>query len=81
MGASSTEDRRQALRAIAVLVLLPGLTSVGQALWHLIIRDDFWGLAVAWKGGSGFLALWLSYWLWRRAERHRPSRDVEHEAD
>ena len=74
-------SRRQALYVMAVILLVPGLISIGQAVWHLVVRDDLWGLAVAWKGGSGVVLLWLSYWLWRVAERRRSSANVHRQTN
>jgi hypothetical protein len=66
---------------LAIVSAIPALISIGQAVWHLIVQDELWGLAVAWKGGSGVALLWLSYWLWRCAERRRPSSGADREAD
>lgn len=74
-------SRRQALYVVAVLLLVPGMISVGQAVWHLVVRDELCGLAVAWKGGNGLVLLWLSYWSWRAAGRRRPPAAMDQETD
>jgi hypothetical protein len=62
---------RQRLRyqVIFWLWLLLGVGNLARAAFRLAVRDELWGLAVAFQGALGLIFLGLAWGAWSRLSR------------